>query len=97
MVADEVRKLAERSQVAAQEIGQLAGSSVKLAEQAGSDGDEQQRQQADGCEPSAAGRSGMGGHPTGTQRVTRRIQTARQIFSVLVPPGVPMGSPTVMA
>jgi methyl-accepting chemotaxis protein len=31
-----VRKLAERSQVAAQEIGQLAGSSVQLAERAGS-------------------------------------------------------------
>jgi methyl-accepting chemotaxis protein len=30
-----VRKLAERSQVAAQEIGQLAGSSVSLAERAG--------------------------------------------------------------
>jgi methyl-accepting chemotaxis protein len=30
VVAAEVRKLAERSQVAAQEIGQLAGSSVKL-------------------------------------------------------------------
>jgi methyl-accepting chemotaxis protein len=36
VVAAEVRKLAERSQVAAQEIGQLAGSSVRLAEQAGS-------------------------------------------------------------
>jgi methyl-accepting chemotaxis protein len=35
VVAAEVRKLAERSQVAAQEIGQLAGSSVKIAEQAG--------------------------------------------------------------
>ena len=35
VVAAEVRKLAERSQIAAQEIGQLAGSSVKLAEQAG--------------------------------------------------------------
>jgi methyl-accepting chemotaxis protein len=35
VVAAEVRKLAERSQVAAQEIGLLAGSSVKLAEQAG--------------------------------------------------------------
>ncbi|MFO1217836.1 MAG: methyl-accepting chemotaxis protein [Burkholderiaceae bacterium] len=35
VVAAEVRKLAERSQVAAQEIGQLAGSSVSLAEQAG--------------------------------------------------------------
>jgi methyl-accepting chemotaxis protein len=35
VVAAEVRKLAERSQVAAQEIGQLAGSSVKLAERAG--------------------------------------------------------------
>jgi methyl-accepting chemotaxis protein len=35
VVAAEVRKLAERSQVAAQEIGQLAGSSVRLAEQAG--------------------------------------------------------------
>jgi methyl-accepting chemotaxis protein len=32
VVAAEVRKLAERSQVAAQEIGQLAGSSVKMAE-----------------------------------------------------------------
>ncbi len=31
----EVRKLAERSQVAAQEIGELAGSSVKTAERAG--------------------------------------------------------------
>jgi methyl-accepting chemotaxis protein len=30
-----VRKLAERSQVAAQEIGQLAGSSVQMAERAG--------------------------------------------------------------
>jgi methyl-accepting chemotaxis protein len=36
VVAAEVRKLAERSQVAAQEIGQLAGSSVRMAEQAGS-------------------------------------------------------------
>ena len=35
VVAAEVRKLAERSQVAAQEIGQLAGSSGKMAEQAG--------------------------------------------------------------
>ena len=33
VVAAEVRKLAERSQVAAQEIGQLAGSSVTVAEQ----------------------------------------------------------------
>ena len=36
VVAAEVRKLAERSQVAAQEISQVAGSSVKLAEKAGS-------------------------------------------------------------
>jgi len=35
VVAVEVRKLAERSQVAAQEIGTVAGNSVKLAEQAG--------------------------------------------------------------
>jgi methyl-accepting chemotaxis protein len=35
VVAAEVRKLAERSQVAAQEIGELAGSSVKTAEDAG--------------------------------------------------------------
>ncbi|HNX93921.1 MAG TPA: methyl-accepting chemotaxis protein [Holophaga sp.] len=35
VVAAEVRKLAERSQVAAQEIGHLAGSSVDLAERAG--------------------------------------------------------------
>ena len=35
VVAAEVRKLAERSQVAAQEIGTLAGISVGLAEQAG--------------------------------------------------------------
>jgi len=35
VVAAEVRKLAERSQVAAQEISQLAGSSVDLAERAG--------------------------------------------------------------
>ena len=35
VVAAEVRKLAERSQVAAQEIGQLATSSVGLAERAG--------------------------------------------------------------
>ena len=35
VVASEVRKLAERSQLAAQDIGQLAGSSVKQAEQAG--------------------------------------------------------------
>jgi methyl-accepting chemotaxis protein len=35
VVAAEVRKLAERSQVAAQEIGDLAGSSVKQAELAG--------------------------------------------------------------
>jgi methyl-accepting chemotaxis protein len=34
-VAAEVRKLAERSQVAAQEIGSVAGSSVELAEKAG--------------------------------------------------------------
>ena len=35
VVATEVRKLAERSQVAAQEIGELAGSSVELAANAG--------------------------------------------------------------
>ncbi len=35
MVAAEVRKLAERSQVAAQEIGTVAKSSVGLAERAG--------------------------------------------------------------
>jgi len=35
VVAAEVRKLAERSQVAAQEIGAVASSSVSLAEQAG--------------------------------------------------------------
>jgi methyl-accepting chemotaxis protein len=35
VVAAEVRKLAERSQVAAQEIGELAGSSVEMAEKAG--------------------------------------------------------------
>ena len=35
VVAAEVRKLAERSQVAAQEIGEVATSSVSLAEQAG--------------------------------------------------------------
>jgi methyl-accepting chemotaxis protein len=35
VVAAEVRKLAERSQVAASEIGQLTGDSVKVAEQAG--------------------------------------------------------------
>jgi len=35
VVASEVRKLAERSQVAAQEIGTVAGSSVDLAEKAG--------------------------------------------------------------
>ncbi|MTV39493.1 methyl-accepting chemotaxis protein [Duganella radicis] len=35
VVAAEVRKLAERSQVAAQEIGEVAADSVKLAEQAG--------------------------------------------------------------
>ncbi len=35
VVAAEVRKLAERSQVAAQEIGQVATSSVELAEKAG--------------------------------------------------------------
>jgi len=35
VVASEVRKLAERSQVAAQEIGTVAASSVDLAEQAG--------------------------------------------------------------
>ncbi len=35
VVAAEVRKLAERSQVAAQEIGELAGGSVGLAETAG--------------------------------------------------------------
>lgn len=35
VVAAEVRKFVERSQVAAQEIGQLAGSSVKLAPPAG--------------------------------------------------------------
>src|SRR5690606_575940 len=34
VVAAEVRKLAERSQVAAQEIGTLAGSSVKMSERA---------------------------------------------------------------
>jgi len=35
VVAAEVRKLAERSQVAAQEIGEVASNSVQLAEQAG--------------------------------------------------------------
>jgi methyl-accepting chemotaxis protein len=35
VVAAEVRKLAERSQVAAQEIGEVAASSVELAERAG--------------------------------------------------------------
>jgi methyl-accepting chemotaxis protein len=35
VVAAEVRKLAERSQVAAQDIGAVASSSVKLAERAG--------------------------------------------------------------
>ncbi|WP_404362967.1 methyl-accepting chemotaxis protein [Marinobacter sp.] len=35
VVAAEVRKLAERSQVAAREIGEVAGSSVELAERAG--------------------------------------------------------------
>ena len=35
VVAAEVRKLAERSQVAAQEIGEVAGSSVEMAERAG--------------------------------------------------------------
>ncbi|PPU40411.1 methyl-accepting chemotaxis protein [Xanthomonas arboricola] len=35
VVAAEVRKLAERSQIAAQEIGEVAGSSVDLAESAG--------------------------------------------------------------
>ncbi len=35
VVAAEVRKLAERSQIAAQEIGTVAGSSVELAEKAG--------------------------------------------------------------
>ena len=35
MVAAEVRKLAERSQVAAAEIGQLSGTSVEVAERAG--------------------------------------------------------------
>ena len=35
IVADEVRKLAERSQVAAQEIGELASSSVNIANVAG--------------------------------------------------------------
>src|SRR5690606_29782643 len=35
VVAAEVRKLAERSQVAAQEIGAVAGDSVTLAERAG--------------------------------------------------------------
>ncbi len=35
VVAAEVRKLAERSQVASREIGQLAGSSVQMATQAG--------------------------------------------------------------
>ncbi|MRV76361.1 methyl-accepting chemotaxis protein [Duganella sp. FT92W] len=35
VVAAEVRKLAERSQVAAAEIGEVAGSSVELAERAG--------------------------------------------------------------
>ena len=35
VVAAEVRKLAERSQVAAQEIGEVATNSVELAERAG--------------------------------------------------------------
>ncbi|HJW04302.1 MAG TPA: methyl-accepting chemotaxis protein [Azospira sp.] len=35
VVAAEVRKLAERSQVAAQEIGEVAGTSVRMADQAG--------------------------------------------------------------
>lgn len=36
VVAGEVRKLAERSRIAAQEIGDVAGSNVQLAERAGS-------------------------------------------------------------
>jgi methyl-accepting chemotaxis protein len=40
VVAAEVRKLAERSQVAAQEISQVAGSSVRMAEKAGAQLDE---------------------------------------------------------
>jgi methyl-accepting chemotaxis protein len=40
VVAAEVRKLAERSQIAAQEIGEVATSSVSLAEQAGKGLDE---------------------------------------------------------
>ena len=40
VVAAEVRKLAERSQVAAQEIGEVASSSVELAERAGRQLDE---------------------------------------------------------
>ena len=36
VVADEVRKLAERSQASAQEISELSGNSVKVAERAGS-------------------------------------------------------------
>jgi methyl-accepting chemotaxis protein len=35
VVAQEVRKLAERAQVAAKQIGELAGSSVKVAERSG--------------------------------------------------------------
>jgi methyl-accepting chemotaxis protein len=37
VVASEVRKLAERSQTAAAEINELAGESVRIAEEAGSD------------------------------------------------------------
>ena len=40
VVAAEVRKLAERSQVAAQEIGEVASNSVKMAEKAGKQLDE---------------------------------------------------------
>ncbi|WP_279478771.1 methyl-accepting chemotaxis protein [Aureimonas sp. SK2] len=36
VVASEVRKLAERSQIAASEIGELSGSTLKIAEDAGS-------------------------------------------------------------
>ena len=65
MVAAEVRKLAERSQVAAQEIGQLAGSSVTMAEQAGAGVEEMGATDTQNSEAGAGDSAGPGGRAPG--------------------------------
>ena len=61
VVAAEVRKLAERSQIAAEEISQLASGSVSLAEKAGSPaGDHRALHPEDGGS-GAGDRCGLGG------------------------------------